>query len=134
MVMCVCVCLCKYVKHYDTIIIRLCCFPKTEFDLVPAWSPRAAVFPLRKCIFSVAATFSAAQLGFLCCNFFPASDGFFPASDPAAVSFFPAASRMFFSAENQFFCCCEMFFLAPLDFSRCESGFFFCVFPCCQKI
>ena len=31
----VCVCLCKYVKHYDTIIIRLCCFPKTEFDLVP---------------------------------------------------------------------------------------------------
>ena len=88
-------------------------------------------FPLRKCIFSVAATFWVAKLDFLCCWFFSCLGQFFSCLGRVFSRlgrFFPAASKM------HFFCCRGAFvllqgvFSAALNFSRCEAAFFAGVF------
>ena len=90
-------------------------------------------FPLRKCIFSVAATFRVAKLGFLCCKFFPASAGFF--LPRTRTSFFPPRTVFPRCLQNVFFCCKGAFLLlqgvfsAALNFSRCEAAFFADIFP-----
>ena len=91
-------------------------------------------FPLRKCIFSVAATFWVAKLDFLCCWFFSCLGQFFSCLGRVFSRlgrFFPAASKM------HFFCCKGAFvllqgvFSAALNFSRCEAAFFAGVFSRC---
>ena len=91
-------------------------------------------FPLRKCIFSVAATFWVAKLDFLCCWFFSCLGRFFSCLGRVFSRlgrFFPAASKM------HFFCCKGAFvllqgvFSAALNFSRCEAAFFAGVFSRC---
>ena len=92
-------------------------------------------FPLRKCIFSVAATFWVAKLDFLCCWFFSCLGRFFSC---LGRGFFPP--RMVFSRclQNAFFCCKGAFvllqgvFSAALNFSRCEAAFFAGVFPAAE--
>ena len=92
-------------------------------------------FPLRKCIFSVAATFWVAKLDFLCCWFFSCLGRFFSCLGRVFSRlgrFFPAASKM------HFFCCKGAFvllqdvFSAALNFSRCEATFFAGVFPAAE--
>ena len=108
-------------------------------------------FPLRKCIFSVAATFWVAKLDFLCCWFFSCLGQFF--SCLGRVGFFPPRTvfsrwlqnaffllqRCFCAAARCFFCCFEFFPLrsgifcwrffpaAETAFSRCKA-----FFSCCQ--
>ena len=91
-------------------------------------------FPLRKCVFSVAATFWVAKLDFLCCWFFSCLGRFFSRLGRVFSRlgrFFPAASKM------HFFCCKDAFvllqgvFSAALNFSRCEAAFFAGVFSRC---
>ena len=93
-------------------------------------------FPLRKCIFSVAATFWVAKLDFLCCWFFSCLGRFFSCLGRVFSRlgrFFPAASKM------HFFCCKGAFvllqgvFSAALNFSRCEAAFFAGIFPRCRN-
>ena len=77
-------------------------------------------FPLRKCIFSVAATFWVAKLDFLCCGFFSCLGWFFSCLGRVFSRlgrFFPAASRM------HFFCCKGAFLLLQGVFSCCFEFF-----------
>ena len=99
-------------------IIRSCCF-----------------FQLRKCIFSVAATFCVAKLGFLCCWFFflPQPLFFLPRTGffPPRLVFFLAASKMHFFCCKGAFLMLQSVFSAALNFSRCEAAFFAGVFYRC---
>ena len=111
---------------------------------VPAWEMKecfqdisrtsmrgCCFFPLRKCIFSVAATFWVAKLDFICCGFFPALASFFlPRTRFFRLRrFFPLPPECTFSAAKVLFCCCKVFFLAALNFSRGEAGFLLTFFP-----
>ena len=91
-------------------------------------------FPLRKCIFSVAATFWVAKLDFLCCWFFSCLGRFFSCLGRV----FSRLGRVFSRClQNAFFCCKGAFvllqgvFSAALNFSRCEAAFFAGVFSRC---
>ena len=102
--------------------------------LVRLMPPGCCFFPLRKCIFSVAATFWVAKLDFLCCWFFSCLGRFFSCLGrvfSCLGRFFPAASKM------HFFCCkgalvlLQGVFSAALNFSHCEAAFFAGVFSRC---
>ena len=92
-------------------------------------------FPLRKCIFFVAATFWVAKLDFLCWWFFPASASFFLASDgffPASDGFFPLPPKCIFSAAKVLLCCCKVFFLLLWIFHAAKRHFLLAFFPAAE--
>ena len=84
-------------------------------------------FPLRKCVFSVAATFWVAKLDFLCCWFFSCLGRFFSRLGRVFSRlgrFFPAASKMHFFLLQRCFCAAARCFFCCFEFFPLRSGIF----------